>query len=99
MAVWTLRGGEPGRAGPRLKSAAKAGCIVVLAIIWATSHSAHAQDAVIPGGVIPGGVIYVNAPQRSSGPALVATLRQSLAGLSNYTVSDADKDQDILQRV
>jgi hypothetical protein len=99
MAVWTLRGGEPGRAGPRLKSAAMAGCIAVLAMIWATSSTAHAQDAVIPNEGIPNGVIYVNAPQRSSGPALVATLRQSLAGLSNYTVSDADKDQDILQRV
>ena len=71
-----------------------AGCIAVLAAVSATPDSARAQDAVIQAGVI-----YVNAPQRSSGPELVTNLRRSLASLSNYTISDADKDQDILQRV
>ena len=89
MAVWTLGGGEPGRGGPQLKSLATAGCLAVLATLSAAPRNACAQD----------GVIYVNAPQRSAGPELVTTLRQSLASLSNYTISDADKDQDILQRV
>jgi hypothetical protein len=68
---------------------ATAGCVAVLAAIVAKPSDARAQD----------GVIYVNAPQRSSGPELVTNLRRSLASLSNYTISDADKDHEILQRV
>src|SRR5712672_3047712 len=68
MAVWTLGGGEPGRGGPQVKSLATAGCLAVLATLSAAPRNACAQD----------GVIYVNAPQRSAGPELVTTLRQSL---------------------
>jgi hypothetical protein len=89
MAVWRPRGGEPGRSGPQLKSFAMAGCAAFLVAISAMPNNARAQD----------GVIYVNAPQRSSGPELVANLRRSLAGLSSYTISDADRDHEILQRV
>jgi len=63
--------------------------IAVWAAISSTPNNAYAQD----------GVIYVNAPQRSSGPELVTNLRRSLASLSSYTISEADHDREILQRV
>src|SRR6266700_3495689 len=89
MAAWRARGGEPARAQPKRRSAAKFAGLAVLLIALSAPSGAYSEGAVI----------YVNAPQGQLRAALGSDLRQSLASKLNYTLAEVDTDQAVMQRI